>query len=138
MDEEKKQGEQPIEEEKAVEAKKVETVEEEKVAEAKVAEKAEVKKEGKGRSIASMVLGIVSVVFGCCFYYISIPCAIVGLVLGIISLRKKDDGRGMAMAGVITSIVSLALSIIVIVSAGAILAHLPWGDMLNSIENNSQ
>jgi len=126
MDEEKneQQSEQPIEEEKVVTAPTEQVV--------------AVRKEGKGRSIASMVLGIVSVVFGCCFYYISIPCAIVGLVLGIISLKKKEDGRSMAMAGVITSIVSLALSIIVIVTAGAFLAHLPWGDMLNNIESNSQ
>lgn len=63
---------------------------------------------GKGMSIASMVLGIVSVV--CCGF----PVAIVGLILGGISLSKKYDGRGMAIAGVVLSIISLVWSIIAI------------------------
>ena len=38
--------------------------------------------ESKGMSIAAMVLGIVSVVF-CCIAYISIPCAILALILNL-------------------------------------------------------
>lgn len=57
--------------------------------------------EGAGLAIASMVLGIVALVFSCCIYYISIPCAIVGLILGGVSLAKKQPGKGMAVAGLV-------------------------------------
>ncbi len=35
---------------------------------------------GKGFAIASMVLGIVSIVFACCLWYISLVAGIVGLI----------------------------------------------------------
>ena len=43
---------------------------------------------GKGMSITAMILGIVSLVF-CCVWYISIPCAIVGLILGCLGNSKE-------------------------------------------------
>lgn len=70
--------------------------------------------ESKGMAIASMVLGIVSIVLVCCTYFLSIPCAIVGLVLGI--MQNKTHGKnGMATAGIVCSIVSIVLSIIFII-----------------------
>ena len=33
---------------------------------------------GAGLSIASMILGIVSILFSCCFYYIAFPCGLLG------------------------------------------------------------
>jgi len=64
-----------------------------------------------GLAIASMVCGIIS--YMCCYFsfFVSIP----GLILGIISLSKKQDGRGMAIAGVILSAISIAFYIIVII-----------------------
>lgn len=59
-----------------------------------------------------MVLGIVALVFGL-VALISVPVAIVGLTLGIIALAKKYAGKGMALAGVITSSVALLLGIII-------------------------
>lgn len=88
----------------------------------------EVPQGGKGLSIASMVLGIVAVVFGCCFYYVSIPCGVIGLILGAMSLSKKKAGKGMAITGLVLSIVAIALSIVVIVTAGAILSSMPWSE----------
>lgn len=61
---------------------------------------------GKGLSIAAMVLGIVSVVL-CCIWYLSIPCAILAIIFGIIG--KKRDGRGMAIAGLVLGIIAIAL-----------------------------
>lgn len=69
--------------------------------------------QNKGMAIASMVCGIVSIVLICCTYYISIPCAIVGLVLGIMS-NKKYGKNGMAIAGIVCSIITIALSIVFI------------------------
>ncbi|HOV40538.1 MAG TPA: DUF4190 domain-containing protein [Oscillospiraceae bacterium] len=69
-----------------------------------------------GLSIASMVLGILSILFFC-IPYISIPLAIVGLILGIISLVKKQGGKGMAIAGVICSAIGFVIGIIIIIMA---------------------
>ena len=62
---------------------------------------------GSGLAIASMVLGIVALVMSCCVYFISIPCAVVGVVLGAVSLAGQKPGKGMAIAGIVCSIVSL-------------------------------
>lgn len=63
-----------------------------------------------GPAIASMVLGIVSLVFWCG----GLVTGIIGLVLGITSLkntlpRGPKRGRGMAIAGIACSAVALAL-----------------------------
>lgn len=78
-----------------------------------------------GMGIASMVLGIVAVVFCCCFYYVSIPCAIVGLVLAIVVLRRGDmAGRKMAIAGLVLSIVALVLVVLYIILVGTMVGGL--------------
>jgi hypothetical protein len=65
----------------------------------------------KGMSIASMVLGLVSIAFGFTFV---LP--VVGLVLGIIGLRREPTGRGMALTGVIVSSLILLVWVIIIVA----------------------
>ncbi|WP_423920418.1 DUF4190 domain-containing protein [Frigoribacterium sp. 2-23] len=50
----------------------------------------------RGLSIASMVLGLVSVFAGFTFV---VP--IIGFILGIVGLRKEPAGRGMAVTGLI-------------------------------------
>lgn len=64
----------------------------------------------KGMAIASMVLGIVGIVL-CAWFYIGIPCAIVGLVLGCI-YRSKGGRNGMATAGIICSSIGLGLAVL--------------------------
>ncbi|MBO5383687.1 MAG: DUF4190 domain-containing protein [Ruminococcus sp.] len=81
-------------------------------------------KKGIGLAVASMVLGICALVFSCCFYYVSLPCALVGLILGAVSLAGHNGGKGMAIAGVVTSIISLVPTVIVIILGGSILAEL--------------
>jgi hypothetical protein len=87
-------------------------------------------KEEKGLSVASMVLGIIGIVFSCCFY-LTIPAAITGLILGIVSLVKKKGGKGMAVAGVIMCGLSIVLGIIII--AGFVLffadSETGWADL---------
>ncbi len=85
-------------------AKKVEVKKEETKTETKMPEK-----DRKGLAIASMVLGIVALVLFC-VWYISIPCAILALVFGIISL--KSSKRGMAIAGISTGSVGFVLMIL--------------------------
>lgn len=65
----------------------------------------------KGKSIASMILGIVSILF-VCIWWISIPCAIIAIILGIIG--KKDGGKGMAVTGIVLSAISIGLALLVV------------------------
>lgn len=71
--------------------------------------------ESKGVSIASMVLGIFSLTFGCCITYVGIATAIAGLITGIISLKDKKPGRGMAIAGIIMSAIALVFLVFCII-----------------------
>lgn len=70
-----------------------------------------------GMAIASLVLGIVSLIgiipiisFGTCL------TAIIGLILGIIALRKvakgTGGGKGLAIGGVVVSAVALIISVL--------------------------
>lgn len=88
---------------------------------------------GKGLAITGMVLGIVSLVLFC-ILYISIPCAIVGAVLSGVGLKKaKDAGmkNGMAVAGLVCSLIALGICVIYWVLAAAALAEI--GFALNSL-----
>ena len=86
---------------------------------------------GKGFSIASMVLGIIAIVFSCCNEYIAIPCGVVGLILSIISIRNHHDGRGMATAGMVLCIVSLALAVLLLILSLFYVA-MPWQDIIDT------
>ena len=84
-------------------------------------------KKDQGMAIASMVLGICSLVLGCCLWFLALPCAIVGVCLGAVSLQKKKDGRGMAIAGLVTSCICIAflfIALIYISVAGTSLADM--------------
>lgn len=72
---------------------------------------------GKGMGIAAMVLGIISLVFFC-LWYIAIPCALIGVILGGVSSSKaKQAGmkNGPATAGIVCSSIALALAVLFIV-----------------------
>ncbi len=68
----------------------------------------------KGLAITGMVLGIVGVCTS--LFYIGGVIGIVGLVFSIIAIRKANrglaDGKGMAIAGLVTSIVAIILNAI--------------------------
>lgn len=64
--------------------------------------------EEKGMSIASMVLGICGFL-AWCLPILGYPVSIVGLVLGILGIKK--GGRGMAIAGIIMCSITLALTL---------------------------
>ena len=67
-------------------------------------------------ALASLVVGIVSLVL--CMFFVP---AVVGLVLGLVALKQIKSsgasGRGMALAGAVTSAVSLVLGVIVVIAA---------------------
>ena len=68
----------------------------------------------RSMGIAGMVLGIVALVF-CWLWFISLPCAIVGLILSIMAMKKGE--KGMAVAGLVCSIIALAVAVIVTIIA---------------------
>lgn len=71
--------------------------------------------DSKGMAIASMILGIVSIVL-CCIWYISLIAGIVGIVLGIMHNRKNEKS-GMATAGIICSVIGIILTIAILILA---------------------
>lgn len=66
-----------------------------------------------GFSIASMVCGILSIVC-CCLSILSGILALAAIILGIVSLYNKYDGRGMAIAGIVLGAVFLVFYILLI------------------------
>lgn len=63
----------------------------------------------RGLSIASLVLGLVGFI-ACCLPLIGYPVTITGLVLGIVA--KTKGAGGMAIAGIVLSIITLVLTLI--------------------------
>jgi uncharacterized membrane protein len=63
----------------------------------------------KGMAIASLVLGIVSAVFSC-LWFISVPCAVIAIILGI--LANKAGKIGMATAGLILGIIGIVFTVL--------------------------
>ncbi|EKQ56030.1 MULTISPECIES: DUF4190 domain-containing protein [unclassified Clostridium] len=70
-------------------------------------------------SVASLVLGIISLVFSlsCCCTYVSIIFSVVGLVLGLISKDSKGKLNNLALAGIICSSIAIAIFIIMVILA---------------------
>ena len=78
---------------------------------------------GKGKAVASLVLGIISVVFAWFGYFaiISIILSIIGIALGVSAKKDMEaagvyTARGMATAGFVLSLIALVLSAVVFVS----------------------
>lgn len=73
-----------------------------------------------GLAVASMVLGICSVVL----FFVPFLLSILGFVFGVIALRRcqpqgPNQGRGMAIAGIACSSVMFALWVVIIAAAAA-------------------
>jgi hypothetical protein len=78
--------------------------------------------ESKTLSVASLVLGLVSIVAGWTFF-----APIAGLVCGIMALGREPASRTMAIWGIVLNIVMLAGTLIVgIIIATLGLAFLPF------------
>lgn len=74
-----------------------------------------------GAAIASMILGIIALLSSCCFYYISIPCAVIGVILAAVGIKSGKGGKGMAIAGLVCSIISLVPAVMVVATGAALL-----------------
>ncbi len=94
----------------------------------------EPKKERKGFCIASMVLGIVALVFFC-LWYISIPCGILAIIFGIMGIKATN--RGMAIAGLITGSIGLVVSILIVVILFIVTFSFGISGILDEVEDSN-
>ncbi len=73
-----------------------------------------------GKAVGSLVCGIISLVG---FWTIgSIVLSIIGIVLGIVSIAQKSPNKGMAIAGIVTSVIGMLLSALLIFLAAMMMA----------------
>lgn len=80
--------------------------------------------QANGPGIASLVLGIIGVVIFW-FPFVGLAISIVGLVLATMGM-KRIDGKGLAVAGMVLSIIALVLS--GCITAGVLIGsfHVPY------------
>ncbi|QOD45007.1 hypothetical protein [Clavibacter zhangzhiyongii] len=73
----------------------------------------------KGMSLTSMILGLVSVLFFWTFL-----CPLIGLVFGIVGIRREPAGRGFAITGLVLNglllLIPVAVVLSIVVAGGAI------------------
>jgi len=67
------------------------------------------------KAVASLVLGISGFVFFLCCPPAGIPIGIVGLALGMKSIKSNSPGRGLALAGTILCGIQIALAVLYLV-----------------------
>lgn len=72
-----------------------------------------------GKSVASLVLGIIGVVLGFLglWGWTGAILGIIGLILGV--LGRKENPTGMATAGIVLSIIAVALGLIMTIACYA-------------------
>ncbi|MEU8079372.1 DUF4190 domain-containing protein [Catellatospora citrea] len=89
-----------------------------------------------GMAIASMVLGIVGVLMCWCYGIGALP-GLIGAILGHVSQKqireRQQEGRGMAITGIITGWSAVALTVIGILIVVIIVANDPtfWDEIQN-------
>lgn len=82
-------------------------------------------------AVTSFVLSILNIVFCCCATFVFAPLSI---VFGIVSLAKKWAGKGLAIAGIIISSLSLVMMIISSVLINTTFKE-PYQDMMKFAMN---
>lgn len=74
------------------------------------------KKQNNGFAIASMVLGIISVLC-CCIDYVSIVIAVIAIVFFAVDRKTNGKSSGMAIAGLVLGIFGIASGVLSIFSS---------------------
>lgn len=70
--------------------------------------------ESTGFAVASLVLGILSVVLFC-IWFVSIPCGILAIIFGTID--RSRSGKGMAIAGLTMGVIGVGITLLIILGA---------------------
>lgn len=92
-----------------------------------------------GFAIASLVLGILALILFCSF--INIPLAILSIVFGAIALGRRTR-KGMAIAGLVTSIISIVLLIVLWGTVGSVMTQMltpgtEWNEIYEGIQDGT-
>lgn len=66
-------------------------------------------------AIVSMILGILSILLGCCCSGGNIIFGIPAIITGVISKKKNLPGGGMALAGIITGVIGTVFALIMFI-----------------------
>lgn len=74
-------------------------------------------------AVASLVLGICSIVFDFFIWWIGLILGVVGIILGAVA-RSKTPENGMATGGLVCSIIGTILGIITLVACAACLSSI--------------
>lgn len=74
-----------------------------------------------GLAIASMILGILSLVFCWLPYFIGVMMSVLAIIFGGVAMGQTSrdptlGGRGMAIAGLVCGIVSIAILVILVIA----------------------
>lgn len=69
-------------------------------------------KKTNGLGIASIVIGIVALVTSCCYGGF---LGVIGGILAIVALTKKDSKKGQAIAGLVTSIIGFLITLVCLI-----------------------
>lgn len=72
-----------------------------------------------GFGVASLIIGIISLVFSCVGVGI---VGIVGIILSIVAFTQKDRKKGTAIGGIITSAIAFIISLAVILAGGSMIS----------------
>jgi hypothetical protein len=70
--------------------------------------------EGEGLSLASMIVGIISIPLACCCGLLSLPASAVAIILGFIG-RSKTGGDPKSTTGLITGFVALLIAVLLLI-----------------------
>lgn len=73
-------------------------------------------------AIVSLILGIASIVLGCCVTYLGIALGVGGIICSVMS--KKKQKSGLATAGLVCSIIGIVFAVIWIIFSVAIVGML--------------
>jgi len=68
-----------------------------------------------GMAIAALVLGILALVF-CWFPFVGTILAVLAVIFGGVALRRRDVGRGQALAGAICGGIGVVLSVLLLIA----------------------
>ncbi len=68
-------------------------------------------KKGKGLAATSLIFGVLSLLTFL-FIQISLPCILIGLVTGLIALKKRTSYKGMAIAGLVGCCIALIIMLV--------------------------
>ena len=69
--------------------------------------------------IISLVCGILALLCSCCGW-VGIVFAVAAIVLGIISINKQEDAKGMAIAGIVCGGIGLIIGIVIVIMGAAL------------------